>query len=86
MVTAMQATEKTNPSETLDKVYDAELGGVESSDKFVYQPLLIRPQEPYLTLPELASLHRESNLDLNNLDSSYGLTADEAAKPTVATP
>lgn len=79
MSTSIPSTKPTNPSEGVDKVYDPELGGGEDGNKFVYQPLLPRPQEPYLILSEIASLHKESNIDLHSLDSSYGLTTAEAA-------
>jgi sodium/potassium-transporting ATPase subunit alpha len=83
---ALNASEDTKVTEEVatkanNDGLDPEIGGGDgSSKKFVYQPLLSRPQEPYLTLQELALLHRESNLDLSNLASSYGLTADEAAQ------
>ena len=50
------------------------------SSKFVYQPLLARPEEPYITLQEIATLHSESNIHVNNLDASYGLREEEAAQ------
>jgi sodium/potassium-transporting ATPase subunit alpha len=46
---------------------------------FVYEPLLAKPKEPYLTLSEIAALHSQSNLDPLNLEASYGLSTSEAA-------
>jgi len=87
-----QEVKETKELRSANAVVDIELGEVglvkgaqaaqssKSSSKFVYQPLLDRPEEPYLTLSELASLHSESNIDVSYLDASYGLREEEAAQ------
>jgi hypothetical protein len=54
-------------------------GGGGGDDAFVYEPLLPRPKEPYLTIDAIAAMHSKSNLDVSNLEASYGLTVEEAA-------
>jgi hypothetical protein len=64
---------------------DVELGNAggatptNADDAFVYEPLLPRPKEPYLTIDAIAAMHSKSNLDVSNLEASYGLTVEEAA-------
>jgi hypothetical protein len=59
---------------------DVELGSGGAGDEFVYEPLLPRPREPYITIEAIAAMHSKSNLDLGNLEASYGLSTDEAAR------
>ena len=48
-------------------------------EEFSYHPLR-PPEEPYMELYQIACLHSESNVDLENIEKSFGLSEEEAAK------
>jgi len=68
-------------------VVDVELGQEKEGNppqaaKYVYKPLL-PPEEPYMQLEEIAALHSESNISVNKIESSLGLSHEEAQQRQV---
>lgn len=55
---------------------DIELGNAQQNgdaSEFVYDPSA-NPTEPYLSIPEIAQMHWESRIDLENIEKSGGLS------------
>lgn len=75
--------------EEVDRYEDVELGEKleyrsqtqleDVPQKFTYDPLL-PPEEPYLELHEIVRRHSESIVNLENVEKSFGLSNEEAAK------
>jgi magnesium-transporting ATPase (P-type) len=42
-------------------------------------PVKDTPQEPYMTLPEIAKVHADSHIDIGNIEASRGLSSKDAA-------
>jgi magnesium-transporting ATPase (P-type) len=53
--------------------------GAPSSPAVTAAPDKDIPQEPYMTLPEIAKVHADSHIDVANIEASRGLSSKDAA-------